>query len=153
MKAFVHRANNNFFSSALFQDPNTHEGYVRIGHLYHDYYGDYGFGFWSCKAPYEYELTTGVWDEWFTEVLTYDPSTGYSTYSINGATPLTYIANPLNGNSIQLLIDSYGWYTGHYTKYDYIKITQETNSVPEPTAMLLLGLGLVGVAGIRKYKI
>jgi hypothetical protein len=149
----AHRANENFFSSHFLYSSEKEQGYSRIGHLYHTYYGKYGFGFWSwADKPYEYVLTSGVWDDWFTEVLTYNPVTGQSTYSINGSTPIAYTDTPLNVTSIQLISDTYGWFTGHYTEFDYIILTQQTNTVPVPASIYLLGSALLGIIGIRSRK-
>lgn len=80
-----------------------------------------GFGFWD--GP----LLSPIWDTWFTEKLIYDPLTGVSKYVLNETDTITSVnRNPIagKGNKIKLDLLSNGWYTGHYTWYDYVSIEQ-----------------------------
>ncbi len=93
-----------------------------------------GFG------PYEGPRLPGVWDQWISETITYDPSTGAGSYTING----TYDGSgnltnagagtveitsglPLAGDSsgISLKTGAYGWHTGHTKEFQSVTISQD----------------------------
>jgi len=56
------------------------------------------------------------------------------------------------GSSYPILYFYSDEYTANPSFRPYLDVTGRLASVPEPVTMLLLGLGLVGIAGIRKLK-
>jgi hypothetical protein len=62
------------------------------------------------------------WREWFTEIVTYNTSTGETTYSIPGSGEMFRTFGTLPVDQLWLLFDAYGWYTGHKVEIDYIKL-------------------------------
>ena len=113
---------------------------------YYDYdrttYAYYGFGHHNDALNFD-----PIWDTWFDEVWTYDPVTGMTTYSINGATPLSWGGTVLDESVIRLDYCAEGWFNGHYIEMDYVTVQQE---IPEPVTICLLGLG--GLALLRKRR-
>jgi YD repeat-containing protein len=93
-------------------------------HYYNYHYQKdlYGFGF------AEDNLLSPIWDSWFIERIIYDPVTGQAKYILNGEEKLTYDANSFEGNTIRLDLISGGWWTGHYTQLDYIKVFQTADN-------------------------
>jgi hypothetical protein len=85
-------------------------------------------------------LTSLPWDQWFDEVITYDPETGLGTMAINGGEPIALIGTPYTADSLHLKIGSYGWWTGHSKELDYITVTQQFAA---PTPIELLGDAVV----------
>ena len=72
-----------------------------------------------------YVTTEPVWDEWFTERIVYNTENGRVTYYLNGKEVGSVRAAPYSSKYVRLFIHSYGWYTGHYTKMDWIKVSVE----------------------------
>lgn len=71
--------------------------------------------------------TAAVWDDWFEEVVEYNPVTGEVFYYLNGALKITMCYEPLplrDEYDVQFQFESYGWYTGHYTHMDDVLISQ-----------------------------
>ncbi len=89
-----------------------------------------------------YVTAPPVWDEWFTEKIVYDTGSGKVTYYLNGKRIGSVKTSPLTSKYIRIMMHSYGWYTGHYMKVDWIKIevtgtlseTQTETSTQSPTA-------------------
>jgi hypothetical protein len=78
----------------------------------------------------------------------------YGSTQINQNHWLTYISTdlrpyiPLGTSSLTVRLVSGGWdYEG---RYDNVQLLAEYASVPEPATLLLLGLGLMGLAGLRR---
>ncbi|NJE75893.1 hypothetical protein [Thermococcus sp. ES12] len=72
-----------------------------------------------------YVTTEPVWDEWFTERIVYNTENGRVTYYLNGKEVGSVRAASYSSKYVRLFIHSYGWYTGHYTKMDWIKVSVE----------------------------
>ncbi|WP_457752809.1 hypothetical protein, partial [Thermococcus sp.] len=70
----------------------------------------------------EYVTIDPIWDGWFTEKVVYNTSSGEVTYYLNGQKVGSVRAVPLNSNYIRIMMHSYGWYTGHYMKLDWVRI-------------------------------
>jgi hypothetical protein len=91
-------------------------------HLNYDYSSTYlWFGFRGDT------LLPPIWDEWFDEKLIYDPITGTSKYILNETDTITSRnLRPMSGygNKVKIDLQTNGWYTGHYSYYDYIRIDQ-----------------------------
>jgi hypothetical protein len=104
----------------------------------------YGFGDGDSMQSQGNAFFNPIWDEWVEEVLIYDPVSNITTYSLNGATPVTYETTPnlLTQSYVDIQIASYGWFTGHYIEVDYIKLEQEVEAVPEPQTILGVLTGL-----------
>ena len=134
----IHRANNYFFSStAIFAATLWGTMCAHGQHQYDVYDGLYGFGLGNQYWPYVniYVDPYGVWDQWFVEVITYDPETGLTSYSYNNSAPVFMSYPPLPDTRIVISFDTYGWWTGHYTEIDYVKVTQmPTNQAPTASA-------------------
>jgi DNA-binding winged helix-turn-helix (wHTH) protein len=68
-----------------------------------------------------------IWDNWFEQKIIYNPTTGLIEYFIDNEKKGEFIIgemSKLKEYKMQLLIEPYGWYTGHSMEIDWIKITQ-----------------------------
>lgn len=55
---------------------------------------------------------TPIWNQWFEEVITYNPATGRMTVSVNGSTPVLFSGKPTT-QPFRIGMHAYGWGTGH----------------------------------------
>ncbi len=70
---------------------------------------------------------TPIWDNWFEQKFIYNPTTGLIEYFIDNEKKGEFIVGEMSKfdeYKMQLLIEPYGWYTGHSMEIDWIKITQ-----------------------------
>jgi len=67
-----------------------------------------------------------VFDEWFTESISYYASSGDTMWQINGE---TYLAKgiPLKQPAVCVMMNAYGWFTGHSMDIDQIEINIDEN--------------------------
>lgn len=80
----------------------------------------YGFG-----GRYDTRVA-GVWDAWFDETITYDPTTGQGSYSLNGEAPvaITGAVMPAGTTNVYLRGGAYGWNTSHTKQFDSFQVSQ-----------------------------
>jgi hypothetical protein len=68
-----------------------------------------------------------VWDTWFNETITYDPSSGLLEYYINNVSQMVFNVGPLpptNAPFMQLTFSAWGWWTGHEQLFNNLYVTQ-----------------------------
>jgi hypothetical protein len=69
-----------------------------------------------------------LWDTWFDEKITYEPTTGQLEYYINGTNRISFNVGALpttNTTTMSMFFQAYGWWTGHYLLFDDLRVTQE----------------------------
>jgi PEGA domain len=74
---------------------------------------------------------TPLWDEWFDEMLTYDPALGLATYYINNIKQCSFnvgILPETNSPTMTLSFTAWGWYTGHEQSFKDLMVTQTTGT-------------------------
>ncbi len=126
-KVYVHPENRYFsggltiFSSDDDFSIDTNESLAGILHYDYSYQGDWNTFLLNDRFDSS-NFIEPIWDNWFEEELTYDTATGLSTYKIGDKT-VTNTNKILNKDYIKIKIGSFGWWTGHYTKMDYIDIS------------------------------
>jgi hypothetical protein len=60
-----------------------------------------------------------IWDRAFSEIFIYDPKTGKASYQV-GVNKVFAQCKIMNNDYLRIYIDTYGWWTGHYTSiYDF----------------------------------
>lgn len=79
--------------------------------------GKEGFGF-------ESNMVAPAWDKWINETIIYDIENGKAEYSYDNSDTSVITFSPKSFGYIKLFLCSFGYFTGHYTYYDYIKIVQ-----------------------------
>lgn len=117
--------------------------YANMSYSAGGYLSRYGFfvarnSAWPHSAAGQADVSdaiTPLWDAWFDEKLTYDPSTGMLQYFINGALKLSYNVGVLQDSvdpTLTLHINTWGWFTGHEQFFDDLVVTQETPIAAAP---------------------
>lgn len=120
-------------------------------------YGTTYLGFGS----FEDSRLTGVWDQWISETISYDPATGAASYTINGTYDMTGnltpsgagtvvitsgVALPDGDTDVYLRMGAYGWFTGHTKELDSMTVSQ----IPEPSTIGFLALALGAMTRRRR---
>lgn len=166
-RAYVHSAYNNddhhFRGEFFLLDPSVdpiHTGSVSGGYFPSSYrlrsrYLDYHYqvnylGFGKRQAV---GGLPPLWDQWFDELITYDPVSGATSYDIIGdayEAITVYGSGGMIGNTLQLSIHPDGWFTGHYIYLDSIAVSQADAAPIPPTALLLCAGG--ALIGVRRYR-
>jgi YD repeat-containing protein len=78
---------------------------------------------------------TPLWDTWFAEKTTYDPTSGIMEYFINNVSQGTYNVGampPTNSPTMTLVFTTWGWYTGHEQLFSNLVVTQVVPSSSQP---------------------
>ena len=110
---FIYSADNYF-------DASINTKLADVGYWKFEYQGNWDTFFLHDKNKTENYIPS-IWDDWFEEELTYNAKNGLTTYKIYGDT-VSEITQPLEKEYIKIFIHTYGWWTGHYTKMEYIDI-------------------------------
>jgi len=71
-----------------------------------------------------YAVVEPIFDDWFEEEIVYDTRSNKISYKINGK---EFKVNGLEIDkaNLRLFMHSYGWYTGHYVKIDWLEVKIE----------------------------
>jgi hypothetical protein len=128
-----------------------------IGTTYND--NTYGSGTGTLTNTFQYTNGNGGYNI-YESIFTLSGTLGAGTYwlTLQNSDPLCYW--DMNGGPSQVWESDYGLNPAGYgpsgtanPPSDSFQIYGTSSSVPEPATMLLFGLGLIGVAGIRrKFK-
>jgi len=125
-KSYIHPANRYFggglsiVSSDNDFSINFDKTLCTIGHLDYIYQGDWNTFVLHDRTNSE-NFITPVWNNWVEEELIYNTTTGETTYKVGDET-ITGYCEVANEDYIKLKIHSFGWWTRHYTKMDYIDV-------------------------------
>lgn len=119
-RTFVHYGNRFFSGATAILGGETHEDNLgQIG--YYHYYSGKAADRFNAGSINSTAGLSPTWDQWFDEVITYDPASGKLTLSVNGGAPVSIMATP-TCSPFRVGMHSYGWYTGHTHKVDRIRI-------------------------------
>ncbi|MBF0547741.1 MAG: hypothetical protein HQM08_25100 [Candidatus Riflebacteria bacterium] len=142
-RMFVHAASRKFGGVIEFfgvpqgkpsaEKPPIQEHLFGVTYNNFDYEAD-----WNCfalitganfpKGPGKHQggqapFTAPLWDNWFTEEIVYDGSTGETVYSMNGQEKMRVTGSRLEQPCIKLMMHPYGWGTGHFMEISDLSIT------------------------------
>ena len=82
----------------------------------------------TWESDDNYAVVEPIFDDWFEEEIIYDTRTNKITYKINGK---EFKVNGLEIDkpNLRIFMHSYGWYTDHYVKIDWIEIKVEDKKI------------------------
>lgn len=123
-RVLVHHGASHF-RGGLFVSQLSQTGMTQVCRMWHCNYTNgriqvgFGLGYDSTS------LLPPLWDEWVEETLVIDPVSEMATYTYGGHEPIQYgLQSTLTEGAIVLDIHSWGWGTGHYHWYDYVRVEQ-----------------------------
>lgn len=109
-------------------DSNLGQIVANVDYLHYFYMDDHkaatdGFVLYDVSAGgfSAAKIQTPVFGEWFDETLTYNASTGETSWTFNGDTS-TAQGLPLQQPAISVIMHCYGWYDGHSMDIDELEI-------------------------------
>lgn len=120
------------------------QGLAAVRHRHYFYHtSDNYFGIDGAS-----QTLSPIWDQWFTETVTYEPTTGDLLYSVddgNTVQSVGTVGSLPDTSTLYLYLQTYGWFTGAYTEYDWVRVEQDSSGggvVSTPGAFWLLLAGL-----------
>lgn len=90
----------------------------------------------SCNATFTDLTSSDYFDTWITSIINYDLTTGLISLDVDGDGVVDYNATQVEdrrGAIQSIRLSPYGWWTGHYHKIDYIKISGDYAPIPITT--------------------
>lgn len=112
----IHSANTHFSGRTFI---TTEDGRGLYGRVYYAKYKD--INAFVAGDFYKGVRSAPIWDQWFTEVIIWDPASGEMAWIINDRQPVVFKGAPAKGR-FRIAMSAYGWHTGHRQELDGIKI-------------------------------
>jgi hypothetical protein len=130
-KTYLHRANDKIYAAtAILGEDASRQSFAQV-----TYTAD---AFFAGPAGLSPAKVSPIWDRWFDEVITYDPSSGKTGLSVNGTAPVFYQGQP-SSTPLRVGVHAYGWYTGHHQRVRSIIIEWVDGTVGAPAGMTPVG--------------
>jgi hypothetical protein len=135
----IYYLGNNHFFTGLFTINISNVPPFSVEYCDYDYTGSgtqptYGFFIvkngWNADSVNQTNVSPGIpaiWDTWFNEKVTYDPSSGQVQYFINNTLEITYNVGimPVSASpNMSLYFQAYGWWTGHEQLFQNLVVSQ-----------------------------